>query len=157
MTSKLRLLAAGAFLAAGTAGFGQPTLQFSTATYTVAESAGAVTLTVRRLNDPNVAVTVDYATANGTATAGLDYPATNGTLTFATGQTNLTFTVPILNDGLVEPSESYTVILSNPTGGAVLCYRLNCHRLLSRCAVVAFLPNSRDAVVFCGPIAGLPS
>jgi len=108
MTSKLRLLATGILLAAVTAGFGQPTLQFSTATYTVAENAGSVTLTVRRLNDPNAAVTVDYATANGTATAGLDYTATNGTLTFAAGETNQTVTVPILNDGLVEPTETFT-------------------------------------------------
>ena len=121
MTSKLRLLAAGILLAAVTAGYGQPTLQFSTATYTVAENAGSVTLTVRRLNDTNAAVTVDCATANGTATAGSDYSTTNGTLTFAAGQTNQTLTVPILNDGLVESTETFTVTLSNPTGeGAVL-------------------------------------
>ena len=120
MNTKLNLLAAGILLAAVTAGYGQPTLQFSAATYTVAETAGAVTLTVRRLNDTNAAMTVDFATANSSATAGLDYTATNGTLAFAAGETNQTFTVPILNDGLVEPTESFTVILSNPTGGAVL-------------------------------------
>ena len=68
----------------------------------MAENAGTVILTVQRTGDTNTAVSVDYATANGTATAGLDYTATNGTLTFAAGETNQTIVVPILNDGLVE-------------------------------------------------------
>jgi len=98
-----------------------PMLQLAASAYSVAENAGTVSLTVRRLSDTNAAVTVDYATANGTATAGSDYTATNGTLTFLAGETNQTITVPILNDGLVESTETFTVTLSNPTGeGAVL-------------------------------------
>jgi hypothetical protein len=61
------------------------TLQFALSGYTVAESAGEVILRVQRLNDTKGAVTVDYATVDGTATNGLKYPATNGTLTFAAG------------------------------------------------------------------------
>jgi dienelactone hydrolase len=122
MKTKLNLLAVGIFLAAVNAGFGQSTLQFSASTYTVAENAGTVTLTVQRLNDTNGVVTVDYASTNGTATAGLDYTDVAGTLTFAVGETNQTISVPILNDFLVESGayETFTVTLNNATGGAVL-------------------------------------
>jgi hypothetical protein len=63
---------------------------------------------------------VNYATANLTATAGLDYVATNGTLSFAQGEMTKTITVPILYDTLPEADEQFKVTLSNPTGGAVL-------------------------------------
>ena len=120
--TKLNFLAVGIFLAAVSTGFGQSALQFSATIFTVAENAGVATFTVQRTGDTNTAVTVDYATADGTATAGLDYTATNGTLTFAAGETKQTVIVPILNDGLVESGvyETFTVTLSNPTGGAVL-------------------------------------
>lgn len=122
MKTNLYLLTAGLFLTALGTGFGQSTIQFSAPAYTVAENAGAVLLTVQRTGDSNATVSVDYASANGTAHAGSDYTATNGTLTFAAGETNQTIAVPILNDGIVEPAsyETFTVTLSNPTGGAVL-------------------------------------
>ena len=47
-------------------------------------------------------VTVHYATSDGTATAGSDYTATSGTLTFNDGETIKSFTVPIAADNLVE-------------------------------------------------------
>ena len=52
-------------------------------------------------------VTVDYATANGTATAPADYTATNGTLTFTPGQTTKTVTVTVNGDHLDEANETY--------------------------------------------------
>src|SRR5262245_39411914 len=71
------------FLAALDASFGQaPTLQFATTTQTVVEDAGAALITVQRLNDASLAVTVDYATADGTATNGLKYTEVSGTLDF---------------------------------------------------------------------------
>jgi len=112
---KTNLLATGIFLAALTTGFGQSTIQFTASSYTVAESVGVATLMVQRTGDTNAEASVDYACTNGTATAGLDYTATNGTLTFLAGETNQIITVPILNDGLVEALETFTVTLSNPT------------------------------------------
>jgi hypothetical protein len=119
MKHNLHLMSAGVFLAAITAGLGQPTIQFSAATYTVAENAGSVSLPVRRLNDTNGVVTVDYATADGTATNGLKYTATNGTLAFAPGETNQAIVVPILNEGFVEGTKTFTVTLSNPTNASL--------------------------------------
>jgi hypothetical protein len=124
MKTKLNLLAAGLFLATHGTGFGQSTLQFTTTSSTNVEIAGAVALLVQRVNDPNTLVSVDYATADGTATNGLKYSSTNGTLTFGAGQTNRTITVPLLNDGLVGSTKTFRVILSNPTN-AVLGTRTN--------------------------------
>ena len=58
-------------------------------------------------------VTVDYATSNGTATAGHDYTATSGTLTFNPGETAKTITVPLLNDAIDDGGETMTLTLSN--------------------------------------------
>ena len=66
------------------------------------------------------AVTVQYATTNGTATAGQDYTATLGTLSFGVGETTKTITIPILSDAVDEVAETFTVTLSNPSGGATL-------------------------------------
>ncbi len=120
MKTKLNLLATGIFLAAVNTGFGQATLQFATNIYYVAENAGSVRLTVQRTGDTSGVVSVDYASTNGTALAGSDYTAVNGTLTFAAGETNQIITVPILNDGLVEAAyETFTVTLSNPTNAVL--------------------------------------
>ncbi len=90
-----------------------PTVDFSSGNYSVSESVGAATITVT-LNDVSVlTVTVDYATSDGTATAGSDYATTTGTLTFSPGTTSLTFTVPITDDLADENSETITLTLSN--------------------------------------------
>jgi parallel beta-helix repeat protein len=95
-------------------------LQFSGATYNVNENGGSVTITVTRTGGSNVAVAVNYATSNGTATAGSDYTATSGTLNFAAGETSKTFTVAVTNDSTVEANETLNLTLSSPTGGATL-------------------------------------
>ncbi len=61
-------------------------------------------------------VSVDYATENGTATAGEDYTAASGTLTFAAGETSHTVRVPILDDAIDEGKETFVLRLSNPRG-----------------------------------------
>ena len=64
-------------------------------------------------------VTVDYATADGTAVAGADYTATSGTLTFAAGETSKTVNVPILDDSHDEGEETFTLRLSNAAGARI--------------------------------------
>jgi GH18 family chitinase len=64
-------------------------------------------------------VTVNYATANGTAVAGSDYTATSGTLTFAPGESSKTVAVTVLGDLSIEADEAFTVTLSGATGAAI--------------------------------------
>ena len=64
-------------------------------------------------------VTVDYATADGTATAGADYTATSGTLTFAPGDVATTVSVPILDDVHDDGGETLTLTLSNASNARI--------------------------------------
>jgi CSLREA domain-containing protein len=96
------------------------TLQFSAATYSVNENGVNATITVTRTVGSYGAVSVQYATSNGTAAAGADYTATSGTLSFANGETSKTFNVSLLDDALDEANETVNISLSNPTGGATL-------------------------------------
>jgi len=73
------------------------------------------TLTLSRSSSQTI--TVDFATADGTATAGLDYTATSGQISFAPGETQKTLMVTVMSDGMVdvlEPNETYFVNLANP-------------------------------------------
>jgi hypothetical protein len=95
-----------------------PKLSVSDAT--IAEgNTGSTTLTFTVSMDPISAagVTVDYATAGGTATAGSDYTAPSGTLTFTPGDLTKTVTVDVTGDTTYEPDETLTLNLSNPVGG----------------------------------------
>jgi sugar lactone lactonase YvrE len=65
-------------------------------------------------------VSVSYATADGTATAGKDYTAQSGTVTFAPGQTSHLVLLATLSDPAVDGNETFNVQLSNPTGGATI-------------------------------------
>jgi chitinase len=64
-------------------------------------------------------VTVAYATAGGTATAGSDFLSTSGTLTFAPGETGKTIAVQVVGDRLPEPTETFVVTLSGPTNAYI--------------------------------------
>ena len=74
------------------------------------------------LSFPNrfVPVTVDFNTIPGTATPGSDYVSAAGTLTFAPGETSKVIVVTTLDDVIVEDNETFTMELSNPTGGAMI-------------------------------------
>lgn len=65
------------------------------------------------------AVTVDYQTAGGTATAGSDFLARAGTLTIPAGQTGGTISVPVIGDTTVEPDETFYVELRDPRGATI--------------------------------------
>ncbi len=93
---------------------------------TVTEGSGGTTIatfTVTLSSASPVTVTVDFATADGTATAPADYTATSGTLTFDPGQTSKPVSVVINGDLLDEPNETFFVNLSNPSRGAVIARR----------------------------------
>ena len=90
----------------------QPTLSITDET--VEEGQTAI-FTVTLSGQSAQAATVRYGTGDVTATAGSDYTARSGTLTFAVGDTVKTITVPTDNDTDVEADESFTVTLSNPT------------------------------------------
>jgi hypothetical protein len=74
---------------------------------------GQMTFIVELSTPFATAVTVDFATRDGSAVAGQDYEATAGTLTFAPGETTKTFTVAIYADSVPEPTEDFAVVLSN--------------------------------------------
>ena len=97
-----------------------PMIKFSALAYEVRENVAGATITVLRSGSTSSAVGVSYTTVNKTAYAGSEYTTTNGTLTFAVGETSKTFTVPILDDSSVDGKKSLTLTLSAPTGGAVL-------------------------------------
>jgi large repetitive protein len=84
-----------------------------------AEGDGAMGFTVLLTSGSVSPVTVDYATASGTATATADYTTTSGSLTFASGQTSKAVSVPIVQDALSEDTETFTVSLSNASGAPV--------------------------------------
>jgi titin len=94
--------------------------RLSSATYSVAEGAGHATISVKRIGGSEGAVTVRYATANGSAKAPADYAARTGTLHFAAGQITRSFSVPIVNDAGHEPAERFSVRIFDPAGGAAL-------------------------------------
>src|SRR5213076_256214 len=97
-------------------------LQFSSATYSVNEGvlSGKAVIKVTRSGGSASGVTVNYSTGDGTATAGFDYTATSGMLTFGAGVTSKTFAIPIVKDTLDESDETVNLTLSDPTGGATL-------------------------------------
>lgn len=75
--------------------------------------------TVSQTTLAHIALSVDFATADGTATAGSDYTATTGTLTFAPGQSSQTISVPLLGDVLPENTETFFLNLSNAIGATI--------------------------------------
>ena len=96
-------------------------LQFSAVDYSELESNGTITVTVTRENGDDGAVSVEYATSDGTATAGEDYTAASGTLSWADDDAgDKTFTVTIANDAVLEGDETINLTLSNPMGDATL-------------------------------------
>jgi len=97
-----------------------PKLSIGNATVTEGNSGTTnMTFTVTLSQASTSPVTVGYATADGTATAGSDYNTSSGTLTFAPGETTKTITVAVRGDTLVESSETLRVVLSNPTGATI--------------------------------------
>jgi hypothetical protein len=95
------------------------TLQFAETSYDVAEGTVVNIFVVRSDGDSGV-VSVDYATVDGTAVSGSDYPAMSGTLTYANQTSgNQTISILITDDNSAEVPESFTVTLSNVSGATL--------------------------------------
>ena len=94
-------------------------IQFNATSHVVGEGAGGVTVSVTRAGNTSNAVTINYTTNNGTATSPTDYTNSSGSIQFAAGETLKTFVVPVINDGLVEHTETLNLILNSPTAGAM--------------------------------------
>ena len=96
-------------------------VQLSAATANVTEATGSVTLSVSRTGGSFGAISVNYATADDTAFADIDYQPIAGTLSWADGDaTPKTITVPIINRNLGSGSTMFLLNLSVPGGGATL-------------------------------------
>jgi hypothetical protein len=90
------------------------TVQFNATSYAVNEGDGCVLITVTRNGDSSSAISVSYATSDGSAQQRSDYTAAIGSLTFASGETSRSFWVLISQDSFVEGTETVTLALSNP-------------------------------------------
>ena len=86
------------------------TVQFTSGAYTVNETAGYAIVPVYRTGGTIGALSVNYATVNGTAVAGVNFMGTNGTLTFAPGQVGTNFIVWLINQ-----NTTYGTALKFPT------------------------------------------
>ena len=95
-------------------------VQFPTPVIVTPEEGGIAEVAVTRSGGAASGVTVQYATANGSAIAGLDYVAKSGTVTFDAGVNTMIIPVTLLDDDIPDPGEVFLVNLSNPGGGATL-------------------------------------
>ncbi|MDA1013516.1 MAG: Ig-like domain-containing protein [Planctomycetota bacterium] len=96
-----------------------PVIEIASTGLSVAEDAGSIDVTVSRIGDVSLPVTVDYGVSDGTATTGLDYAAVSGTLLFDIGETTKIISIPILDDGGDEVDETFSLLLSNLTQGVI--------------------------------------
>jgi hypothetical protein len=95
------------------------TLQLAGTSFDAIEGT-VVNIRVARSGGSSGVARVDYATADGTGAAGSDYTVANGTLTWSNNVSgNKTISIPITDDNTAEPSESFTVTLSNVSGATL--------------------------------------
>jgi hypothetical protein len=98
---------------------GPGTIQLASTSFDVVEGTVVNILVVRSGGSSGVA-SVDYATTDGTAVGGSDYPATSGTLTYANQISgNQTISIFITDDDTAEGPESFSVTLSNISGATL--------------------------------------
>jgi len=91
-------------------------VQFSSSNYSVVEDCTTLTITVNRIGNTSGAASVDYFTADITASERRDYITAIGRLSFAAGETSKNFVVLINDDSFVEGNETFNVNLRNPSG-----------------------------------------
>lgn len=93
--------------------------QFEQSVYSVQEDITSTSVTVLRSGNTTSAVSVDFATTDGTANQKQDFTIARGTLNFASGEVSKTIPLLIGEDAKTEGMESFSITLSNPVGGAV--------------------------------------
>ena len=98
---------------------GPPVIQLSAAAQNVLEHIGHVTITAIRFGDSSTQDTVDYATSDGTASNGIDYFSTSGTLIFAPGVSRSSFSFSIQKFMTFQSNKTVNVTLSNPVGASL--------------------------------------
>src|SRR3989338_4059196 len=96
-----------------------PTVGLSALDYIVAEAGGSLTVSATRLGGTAGAVTVAYATVDGSAKSGTDYTGVSGTLSFAAGESTKTLTIAVTDDAKIDGNKTFKITLSNPTGAAL--------------------------------------
>ncbi len=126
--------------ATGTITDNDPMPGLSVADVTVSEGDGTARFAVSLSAPSALPVTLSYATRDGSARAGADYTAVSGTLSFAPGETARTVEVPVLDDLLHEPTESFSLVLSAANGAA----------LVRDAAVATILDDDEPASIACG-------
>ncbi|MDZ8183771.1 MAG: PA14 domain-containing protein [Nostoc sp. ChiSLP02] len=98
-------------------------ITLSTSPTSVNEGDGSVTVTVLRNGDLSGTSSIKYATLAGTATAGDDYAnggeEIGGTLTFAPGESSKQIVIPIFDDLIAEPDETFSVAIDQPEGAGL--------------------------------------
>jgi hypothetical protein len=100
-------------------GSGLPTLAINNVTVNDGTAGTTAVFTATLSQTSKTAVTVGYATADGSAHAATDYTAVSGTLTFSPGTLTKTITVPILADTTAKPNLTFDVKLSNAAGAVI--------------------------------------
>ncbi|HWA17690.1 MAG TPA: putative Ig domain-containing protein [Devosia sp.] len=92
------------------------------ADYSVGEREPFVTVTIKRSGDLSGTATVSYATNVNTATEGSDYRDTDGSATFAAGQSTITVNIPIINDSLSETTERFNFSLVSTDASTTILF-----------------------------------
>lgn len=95
-------------------------LQLSSNTYSVAEDAGVIVVTVNRTIGSDGVVSVEFATVDNTASSTTDYLSQNTTLTLIEGELSKNIEITISDDNDYEVDETFNVALSNASGGAIV-------------------------------------
>ena len=97
-------------------------VQFSSTNYSVGEAGGFASVTVNLIpsGDPSKSSVVDFSASSITAFSGFDFSPINTTLVFQPGEFTKTIQIPVLEDSITEPSETFRVTLSNPGAGTLL-------------------------------------
>jgi hypothetical protein len=138
--------------------------QLSIADTSVIETVGTTvnaTFSVSLSFAVSTPVTVDFATLSQTATSGSDFTTISGTLTFPAGATTRTISVPVIGDALFEPTESFAMLLSNPTGATLLRAQAACIILNGAPPVISSAPVSagagNDVVIVGSNFSPLPA